>query len=687
MANRLAAESSPYLLQHKDNPVDWYPWGDEAFARAKAEDKPLFVSIGYAACHWCHVMEHESFEDPEVAALMNRLFVNVKVDREERPEVDAIYMSAIHVMGEGGGWPLSAFCDASGRPFFLGTYFPPGDRYGRPGFARVLESMARVYQEKRDDVEQNANAVLEGLKHIDEHGRRGAGGAAVADLEPGMLIGAARMLVQRSDPRNGGFGGKPKFPSSSSHGLLGRAARLPFGQPARTGFLLQAERMAAGGIYDHLGGGFSRYSVDERWLVPHFEKMLYDNAQLLAIYGDAFAMTGEARHAEVIAETVGWLEREMKHPAGGLYASQDADSEGEEGKFYVWTPGDVREVLGRVDAIYFCAAYGVTDAGNFEHETTVLERVSDRGSAAEEEHLGELRARLFTARRERVPPATDTKVLASWNGLAISGLLRAWGATGHEPARDLALEVAAFAVRELQVEDAGGVRLRRVWKDGRARLDGTLEDYAFLARAFLDLGEATLDPVWWRRGAALARACVERFHHDEGGASVFYLPASDSLDHLIHRPESSTDGATPSGAAVAVECLVRLGRVEGDAAAMAIAERYLIGRAPLAAAQPYMAARLLWALDDYLHGIELRVSPGEGRDALLETARRSFAPSLMICGDWAAATIKDGRGPTADGRAQAYVCRGQTCAAPVSDPAALRSLLEHGPVVRDPSAV
>jgi uncharacterized protein YyaL (SSP411 family) len=681
MANRLAAESSPYLLQHRDNPVDWYPWGEEAFARARADDRPMFVSIGYAACHWCHVMEHESFEDPAVAALMNRLFVNIKVDREERPEVDAVYMNAIHVMGEGGGWPLSAFCDPAGRPFFVGTYFPPGDRHGRPGFARVLESMARVYRERRDEVEHNASAVLDGLRHLDEHGRRGAVGGSVASLEPSLLIAAARTLVQRGDPHHGGFGGKPKFPSSSAHALLARAARLPFGQPAREAFLLQCERMAAGGIYDHVGGGFARYSVDERWLVPHFEKMLYDSAQLLAIYGDAFALGGDPRSAEVIAETVDWLGREMKHPAGGLYASQDADSEGEEGKFYVWTPADLREALGRVDAMILGAAYDVTEAGNFEHETTVLARVGARGSEAEEAHLRELRGRLFEVRRRRVAPATDTKVLASWNGLAISGLLRAWAATGYEPARALALEVAGFLVREMlfEDEDEGDVRLRRVWKDGVARLDGTLEDFAFVARAFLDVAEATLDPAWWRRGARLARAAVERFHAEEDSVGVFYLTAKDAGDGLVHRPESTSDAATPSGAAVAVECLVRLAHVAGDDAAMAVAELYLAGRAPQAAAQPYIASRLLAALDDYLQPIELWVSEGEGRAALLEAARRCFAPTLMVCGDWAQPTLREGRGPAADGRAQAYVCRGRTCAAPTADPAALRALLEVTP--------
>src|SRR5690349_3496691 len=299
MPNRLAGESSPYLLQHADNPVDWYPWGEEALARAKQDDKPIFVSIGYAACHWCHVMAHESVENPEIAALMNSLFVNVKVDREERPDVDAVYMGAIHVMGEGGGWPLSAFCDPDGVPFYMGTYYPPTERHGRPSFPRVLKMLSDVFREKREQVQHNTRGVLEGLRQMDEHFRKHAGQGGAAALEVGMLVTAGRQLAQRCDARYGGFGTRPKFPSSSAHDLLARAGRLPFGAPAREAFLLQCERMAAGGIYDHVGGGFARYSVDERWLVPHFEKMLYDNAQLLAIYGDAYAMTSEPRYAEV----------------------------------------------------------------------------------------------------------------------------------------------------------------------------------------------------------------------------------------------------------------------------------------------------------------------------------------------------------------------------------------------------
>jgi uncharacterized protein len=679
MANRLVGESSPYLLQHADNPVDWYPWGTEAIARAKADDKPIFVSIGYAACHWCHVMAHESFENPEIAALMNSLFVNVKVDREERPDVDAVYMNAIHVMGEGGGWPLSAFCDSDGKPFFLGTYFPPDDKYGRPGFARVLKTMSEVFRDKRDQVEQNTRALLDGLRQMDEHFRRHAeksGARGLADIDQGTLITAGRQLAQMSDPHNGGFGSRPKFPSSSAHDLLGRAGRLAFGKPAREAFLLQCQKMAAGGIYDHLGGGFARYAVDDRWLVPHFEKMLYDNAQLLGIYGDALAMTGEPRYAQVIDETVAWLEREMSDAGGGLYASQDADSEGEEGKFYVWKPPEIAAVLGGEDAALFCRAYGVSESGNFEHGTSVLSRVGVVGDETEETALAAMRQKLFEARRERIPPATDTKVLSSWNGLAISGLLRAHQVSGSAAARALALRVGDFLAGTMLQE---GGRVLRVFKDGRARLDGTLDDYAMVARAFLSLAEATGDQTWWRRGEGLVGAILDRFYAERDGIGSFYLPASDSEDQLIHRPESNQDGAMPSGAAVAIECLLALGRVGGDGRALEVAERYLGARAPGVAGQPYMSARLLAALDMAMNGVELVVSDGDGRDRLIEAAQRAYAPTLSLVGPWAEESLRAGKAPAADGRAQAYVCRGQTCSAPVSEPDALVELLSAPP--------
>jgi uncharacterized protein YyaL (SSP411 family) len=671
MANRLATESSPYLRQHQDNPVDWWPWGEDAFAEARRTDKPIFLSIGYAACHWCHVMAHESFEDEAIAAVMNERYVNIKVDREERPDVDAIYMNAIQVMGEGGGWPLSAWCTPDGQPYFLGTYFPPQPKFGRPSFRQILVALSDAWRDERAKVTDNVTALAEGLKHVDEHYRKGASGGDIGALGTQLVIAAGRAIVQRCDAKRGGLAGAPKFPNSSIHDLLGRAARLPFGEPARDAFVAWARAMARGGIYDHLGGGFARYAVDDKWLVPHFEKMLYDQAQILGLLGDAVAITGDAELAEKIEETVAFLGRELSDPAGGLWSSLDADSEGEEGKFYVWTPAQVRAVLGPVDAIQLERAYGVTANGNFEHGTTVLERVTPIGPASDEAALADMRARLFAARGARVRPGTDDKVLTGWNALAISGLLRAWNATGHEPARALALRVAQFLVDKV----VHGDKLDRVFHAGTTKLDGTLDDYAFTAAAFLDLAEATGDAAWWQRGAALLGAIRARFVAEADGVIVFYLAPADDSALLVHRPESHHDGAIPSGAAVAVEGLLRLGIAGGDAGALALAERYLAQRLNGASISPLAASRLYGALDVYLHHAVVVVTGGAGRDELVTAARRVHAPGRIVAGAWASAELLAGKADAPDGRAQAFVCRGQTCSPPVTDGAALRELL------------
>ena len=675
MPNRLAQESSPYLRQHRDNPVDWWPWGEDAFAEAKRLDRPVFVSIGYAACHWCHVMAHESFEHAETARLMNELFINVKVDREERPDVDAVFMNAIMVMGEGGGWPLSAFCLPDGRPYFLGTYFPREPRFGRPSFRDLLGAMADAYRNKRADAEDNALALVDGLQRVDAHYRRGAHGADPGALSASLIIGAGKQLAERTDPVHGGMGGKPKFPSTSTHDLLGRAGRFPFGEAARTAFERWAKGMAEGGLYDHLGGGFARYSVDEKWLVPHFEKMLYDQAQLLGIYADIVALGGPfaARAAEVIAETVAFLSRELSDPAGGLWSSLDADSEGEEGKFYVWTPAELAAALGKMNALVFGAAYGVTTHGNFEHGTSVLSRVTPRASVGEEEQLAELRATLFAAREKRVRPGTDDKVLAGWNGLAIAGLVRAWEATGHAPALALAERAATF-LRDRMIT-AGAIA--RVFHDGTVKqLDGTLEDYAFVADAFQRLAEATGDRAWWDLAAQLVATARERFVGEDDGVVVCYLaPAGDAL--LPHRPESHQDGAIPSGAAVLMRALVRLGHVAGDDDAMKLAERYLVQRLAGAtgAGAAWANSALLGVLDLYLHGQVVVIPDGSGKDALLRALRSTYAPAAMLAGPWAAASVLEAKTATPGGEARAFVCTGPTCAPPVTEPAALAALL------------
>ncbi|MBA3455068.1 MAG: thioredoxin domain-containing protein [Deltaproteobacteria bacterium] len=673
-SNRLAAESSPYLRQHADNPVDWWPWCEDAFAEARRASKPVFVSIGYAACHWCHVMAHESFEDEATAAVMNSLFVNIKVDREERPDVDAVFMNAIMVQGEGGGWPLSAFCLPDGRPYFLGTYFPPTAKFGRPSFRDALEAMADAFRSRRADAEDNALALIDGLQRVDAHYRRGAAGADPGGLVASLLITAGRQLAERCDPKHGGLGGKPKFPSSSSHDLLARAGRFPLGGPPRDEFDRWARGMAEGGIYDHLGGGFARYSVDETWLVPHFEKMLYDNAQLLGIYASVVAMGGAfaARATEVLAETVAFLERELSDVDGGLWSSLDADSEGEEGKFYVWTPAQLRAALGPANALVFAAAYDVTEAGNFEHRTTVLSRVSPRRSPHEEEHFAELRAKLLAARGSRIRPGTDDKVLAGWNGLAITGLVAAWRATAHAPSLALALRVATF-LRDRMID---GDRIARVYHEGTAKqLDGTLDDYAFCGAAFLELAEATGDRTWWDLGARLLGAARTKFVSEEDGVLVFYLaPAGDPL--LVHRPESHQDGAIPSGAAIFTSALLRLGLVAGDSDALALAENYLVQRLTgTTAVNAWANSALLAALDLYLHAKVLVVSDGATREALLAAARSTYAPTLCIAGPWASASILDAKTPAADGSSRAFVCTGPTCAPPVTEVAGLLPLL------------
>ncbi|HUH02587.1 MAG TPA: hypothetical protein VML75_11390, partial [Kofleriaceae bacterium] len=536
---------------------------------------------------------------------------------------------------------------------------------------KLLEVLADVYRGQRDKVLQNTEGILDGLRQIDEHYRRAAIGGEVGRLDQGMLVAAGRQLAQKTDPHHGGFGSKPKFPSSSAHELLARTGRMTFGGPAREAFERQCQGMARGGIYDHLGGGFARYSVDERWLVPHFEKMLYDNAQLLAIYGDAYSLLGTDEYARIIGETIQWLDREMTHASGALYASQDADSEGEEGTFYVWTPAQLRAVLGPADAIQFEAAYGVTAAGNFERGTTVLSRVTPLGGEFDEAALAEMRETLRLARAERVAPATDTKVLAGWNGLAVAGLVRAWEATGQERALAKAIEVAAF----LRDRIVHGDRVWRVFKDGEVKLDGTLDDYAFVSYGFLALAEATGEAAWWELGASLAAAILERFYEERDGVGIFFLTPSDDEGLLIHRPESHHDGAIPSGSAIAVEVLVRLGLVAGDARALDVAERYLAGRCPLAVEQPFASSRLLGALDLYLDGTEIVVTEGAGREALLTAVRRAYAPTKIIAGAWAAPDLLAGKSPDPDGSARAYVCRGQTCSAPITDPAALVALL------------
>jgi uncharacterized protein YyaL (SSP411 family) len=666
-ANRLAAETSAYLRQHMHNPVDWHPWGEEALARARAEDKPLLVSIGYSACHWCHVMERESFEDEATAALMNRLFVNVKVDREERPDVDQIYMDTVVRLHGHGGWPLTVFCTPDGRPFYGGTYFPPEPRHGLPAFRDVLRGVERAYREQRGEVDRTAASILEALR---------ARPAGVARALPGAeaLAQAARELMERADRSHGGFGGGPKFPTPANLELVLAALDvLPAAEAADAlGFLAHTAReMSRRGLYDHLGGGFHRYCVDGHWGIPHFEKMLYDQGQLLRFYAEVWRRTGAADDdlAWPIRETAAWLRREMRAEDGGYFASQDADSEGEEGRFYVWTTDEVRAVLGPARGDAFCAAYGVTPEGNFEHGATVLWDLVRRPRA----ELAAERDALREARARRVPPATDRKRLASWNGLAVSGLAHAGALLADAELLADAVTAAEFVLARMR--DGEG-RLLRVYAEGRARVRAFLDDLAAMLAASLDLHRAGAGERWLAEALALADEIAAHFFDADLG-DLFLTPADG--ERLVHRPRSDHDGATPHSAGLAALGLLRAAELAGRAELRRIAERvirthaFALERAPLAYPTLLRAAALA---EGGLAVAIVAAAPGApDAEALARAARLALAPedAVVIAAPGARPPGLDpawleGRTPVG-GRAAAYLCRGTTCSLPVTDPA------------------
>jgi hypothetical protein len=660
MANRLAGSLSPYLLQHAHNPVDWFPWGDEALAKARAEDKPIFLSIGYSACHWCHVMERESFENEAVAKLLNERFVPIKVDREERPDLDDLYMDAVQTLTGHGGWPMSVWLAPDLRPFFGGTYFPPEPRRGMPGFIPLLERIAHLWKAQREDVLAQATELTEELK-------RQAKVSAGSEL-PGEEVfeAALQQLRQAFDPRWGGFSPAPKFPASMACELiLRRGSEADRAMARRT-----LDAMRDGGMYDHVGGGFARYSVDARWLVPHFEKMLYDNAQLACVYLLAFQATGDASYAAVARGTLDYLHECLVDPAGGVHSSEDADSEGEEGKFYVFTPAEVREALGGVDGPRFCEAFGITAEGNFEHGASVAHRFSRPAGlvldAAEERGLLD---RLKAWRDRRVRPAKDDKVLAAWNGLALSAFAR--GAQVLDDPRDLqaARRLGAFLQDQLWKDGT----LLRVWRAGRAHTPGFLEDYAAVAHGLVDLFEADFDPRWLHFAAELAEAMRERFEDGEEGG--FFSTEAGQGD-LLFRQKPVQDNAMPSGNSLAVMALLRLARHLDREDFRASAERALrcmgrlLGRAPRA----FLA--LASALDFAL-GVELDIvlagHPSEDEDCrrMLREVHRRFLPNRVLsCGVDVRLPLHQGRGKV-DGKAAAYVCRNRACDLPATSQDAL----------------
>jgi uncharacterized protein YyaL (SSP411 family) len=683
MANRLTRETSPYLLQHKDNPVDWYPWGEEALEKARAEDKPVLLSVGYSACHWCHVMERESFEDEATAALMNEHFVNIKVDREERPDVDSIYMSAVQAMTRHGGWPMTVFMTPDGAPFYGGTYFPPVPSRGMPSFQQVLLSLADAYTNRREEVLKSAENVREFLREST------TASIPKSEVSEGLLTHAANALVGQIDNRFGGFDGAPKFPQAMNLEVLLRHHKRTGDRATLSGVELTCRQMANGGIYDQLGGGFARYSVDEYWLVPHFEKMLYDNALLARLYLEAYEATGDGFYKRIAEETLGYVMRDMTDPEGGFYSAEDADSEGEEGKFYVWTPEEIERVLEPEDAKLAERFWDVTERGNFEGKNILNvprppEAVAAEFGISTEElwrRIEAIRERLFAEREKRVRPGRDEKVLAAWNGLMLRAFALAASVTGREEYRRVAEKNASFLLEKL-VADA---RLRRSYKDGQARFNGYLEDYACVADGLLTLYEATFERRWLMEAASLADAILELFWEEAEGA--FYDTAVDH-EELVTRPRDVYDNATPSGSSVAVDVLLKLSvlldREDYQERAETVLENLSGGIAQI----PGAFGRLLSALDFYLSTpyevaiIGDREAPGT--KALLETVYSSYLPNKVVAGrsegDEEAMRLVPllADRPMRGGEATAYVCINHACQSPTTEPVELARQLGVG---------
>ena len=664
--NRLAEATSPYLLQHSDNPVHWQPWDRAALAEARARDKPILLSVGYAACHWCHVMAHESFENPAIAALMNEHFVSIKVDREERPDLDQLYQHALALLGQHGGWPLTMFLTPAGEPFWGGTYFPPESRYGRPGFPEVLETVARIWREDRDRVSSNTTALADALARLATPARPEA-------LSPGFVTATAQRLIQAFDTIHGGFAGAPKFPQAPVLHLLWRQALATDDPAVRHAVLHTLANLCQGGIYDHLGGGFARYSVDALWLVPHFEKMLYDNAQLIALLSDAAADTGNPLFAARVAETVGWLEREML-VEDAFASSLDADSEGEEGKFYVWDAAEVDRLLG-AEARAFRLAYGVTDAGNWEGKT-ILNRLHQPGVGPPEAEAA-LRSSadiLLAARERRVRPGRDDKVLADWNGLMIAALARARAVFRRPEWLERAEAAFAFVCRNM----TSGDRLAHSWRAGRRLELAFLDDYAQMAAAALALFEHTTRPDYLRRAVEWIARLDADYLDPAGG---YFQVAADATDVLV-RPKNAQDGPTPAANGTLVGVLARLYALTGNDAYRARAEQLVEVFSGEARRNPAVHAALLSGYGLLADPVQVVVMGADDDPAVAElrqTALGASAPDLSELTVPPGAELPDDH-PAAgkaliDGRATAYVCVGRVCLPPLTAPDQLGELL------------
>jgi uncharacterized protein YyaL (SSP411 family) len=669
--NRLAGETSPYLLQHKHNPVDWWPWGPQALAEAKRSNRPILLSVGYAACHWCHVMAHESFEDEATAKVMNELFVNIKVDREERPDIDQIYMSALHLLGEHGGWPLTMFLTPAGEPFWGGTYFPNESRYGKPSFVDVLHNVARIFRDDPKSIEQNRRALMERLAQS----ARPKGMVVVGIAE---LDAAAQQLTGLIDPHHGGTKGAPKFPQPMLLEFLWRAGQRSGQARYFNAVELTLEHICEGGIYDHLGGGFSRYSVDERWLVPHFEKMLYDNAQLLELLGLAYLRSGKNLFRQRARETVAWLEREMTTPQGAFCASLDADSEGEEGKFYVWSLNEVQELLGP-DASVFAAQYDVTQQGNFEGHNILNRLARLPANAATPEMPPQQRTKLMAARDKRVRPGLDDKVLADWNGLMIAGLVHASLAFREPRWLELAMRAFEWIATTMSQDDGPGDRhghrLGHSWREGRLLIPGLASDHANMIRAALALHEATGKSDYLKHAIAWQETLDRHYANRITGG--YFLTAADA-EGLVIRPDSTADEATPNSNSIAAQNLVRLALVTGQDTWRTQVDRLFDGILPLAADNLYMHLALFNALDLRLRGAEIVVTGSDAQaDALAQAALKlPYVDRILL------------RARTADALPQAhpaqekikaatssaaFVCVGERCSLPVTEPDAIAS--------------
>ncbi|MBM3877256.1 MAG: thioredoxin domain-containing protein [Verrucomicrobia bacterium] len=674
--NRLAKEKSPYLLQHAHNPVDWFPWGEEAFAKARKENKPILLSIGYSTCHWCHVMERESFENEDVAKFLSEHFVSIKLDREERPDVDKIYMTAVQAMGQGGGWPLNAFLTPDLKPFFGGTYFPPEPKFGRPSFMQMLQRIALLWQSQAQDIKDSAEQIH---KQLAEATSTEPSPELVLSRE--ALTNAMRHFLRGHDPVHGGFGAKPKFPRPSQPAFLLRAGVRFADRDAVQAVLLTCDRMAAGGIYDHLGGGFARYSVDEKWLVPHFEKMLYDNAQLIHLYLDAFLVSGEARHADVARDIIKYILRDMTHPGGGFYSAEDADSEGHEGKFYCWTKDELTKLLTPDELKLVIRRFGITDEGNFEDHShpeplkkqNVLSIVDAALTPEEAPRLAAARQKMFDHRAKRIRPHLDDKILASWNGLMLGAIARAGAVLGDDTYRRAALKNFAFLQEKLWNPSTRTLSHR--WRDGHADATQFLDTYAFLAEGVLHLYESTLDPRHLEFSLALSETMLAKFHDPQHGG---FFQSPKGTGDLILRVKEEYDGAEPSGNAVAALTLLKLAAITDRKDLRKPAEDAVKLYAHRILAAPQVVPYLLLATDYNMEEPRRAVVAGDPASAPAQTLLRAihtiYQPNKVVLGTTGPVEPFAKTLPAKDGPV-VYVCTGTECKPPTSEITAIQAAL------------